>query len=63
MNAANEAAVAAFLANRLSFIGIGELIGRALAQLGGEPAGCWEAVIELDRRTRATCAAWLGGEA
>ncbi len=63
LNAANEAAVAAFLANRLPFTGIGELIGRVLAQLGGEPAGCWEAVIELDRRTRATCAAWLGGEA
>jgi 1-deoxy-D-xylulose-5-phosphate reductoisomerase len=63
LNAANEAAVAAFLANRLPFPGIGELIGRALAQLGGESAGCWEAVIELDRRTRATCAAWLGGEA
>lgn len=60
LNAANEVAVAAFLARRLPFLKIAEIIGRALRQLGSEPAECWEAVIELDRRTRATCAVWLG---
>ena len=59
LNAANEMAVAAFLDRRLSFLGIPELIGRALQHLGGQAAGCWEAVIELDRSTRARCAAWL----
>ncbi len=63
LNAANEAAVAAFLANRLPFPGIAAMIGRALDQLGSEPAGCWEAVIELDHRTRAACAVWSGGGA
>ena len=61
LNAANEVAVAAFLDWRLPFIRLPEVIARALAELGGEPAGCWEAVIELDRRTRASCAAWMEG--
>ncbi|HXF07122.1 MAG TPA: 1-deoxy-D-xylulose-5-phosphate reductoisomerase [Candidatus Acidoferrales bacterium] len=60
LNAANEMAVAAFLERRLPFLGIPELIDRALQRLGGNAAGCWEAVIELDLRTRASCAVWLG---
>ena len=63
LNAANEMAVAAFLDRRLPFVRLPEVIARALAELGGEPAGCWEAVIELDRRTRASCAAWMEGGA
>jgi len=59
LNAANELAVAAFLERRLPFVGIPDLIDRALQRLGDQAAGCWEAVIELDRRTRASCAAWL----
>jgi len=59
LNAANELAVAAFLDRRLAFVRIPELIDRALQHLGGQAAGCWEAVIELDRSTRARCAAWL----
>ena len=63
LNAANEVAVAAFLARRLSFGEIAGVIRRALDRLGSEPAECWEAVIELDRRTRAVCAAAFGGGA
>ena len=59
LNAANELAVAAFLDRRLAFVRIPELIDRALQHLGGQAAGCWEAVIELDRSTRARCAVWL----
>ena len=60
LNAANEIAVAAFLDDRLPFPGIAALIERALQVLGSTPAACWDAVIELDDRTRAACAVWLG---
>jgi 1-deoxy-D-xylulose-5-phosphate reductoisomerase len=51
-NAANEVAVAAFLAGRVPFGRIPELIERALGVLPAAPADTLEAVIQADRRAR-----------
>jgi 1-deoxy-D-xylulose-5-phosphate reductoisomerase len=58
LNAANEIAVHAFLAGRLRFLEIAEVIERALAELGGEPVLSFESLYDADRRARA-----LAGEA
>lgn len=52
LNAANEVAVAAFLAGRLPFTGIAELVAAMLEQLDAGRADTLEAVLSLDRRTR-----------
>ena len=59
LNAANEVAVAAFLAGRLPFTGIADLVARALDRLASHPADALEAVLALDRRTRITAEAEL----
>lgn len=51
-NAANEAAVAAFLGGRIPFGRIAELIERALAAIPATPAGDLAAVRDADRRAR-----------
>ena len=52
-NAANEAAVAAFLAGRLPFLGIAAVVAEALAAAGGEPARDLADLLEADRAARA----------
>src|SRR5438874_376400 len=52
-NAANEAAVAAFLAGRLPFLAIAEVVGDALATAGGAPARDVDDLLEADRTARA----------
>ena len=52
LNAANEAAVAAFLAGKLSFLGICAVVEEALAKLGSEKASSLEEVLALDKRAR-----------
>jgi len=52
-NAANEAAVAAFLDGRLPFLGIAEAVAEALARAGGEPARDLDDLVEVDRAARA----------
>jgi 1-deoxy-D-xylulose-5-phosphate reductoisomerase len=52
-NAANEAAVAAFLAGRLPFLGIGEVVADALSAAGGAPARDVDDLLEADRAARA----------
>jgi len=52
LNAANEVAVHAFLAGRLGFLGIPEVIERALAELPGEPVHSFESLYEADRHAR-----------
>ena len=54
LNAANEVAVAAFLAERLSFTGIAELVAAALAEVPRPRCGTLEEVLALDRRARET---------
>ena len=51
-NAANEVAVAAFLAGRLPFLGIAGVVEDTLAAVGGVPAGDLEELIEADGEAR-----------
>ena len=52
-NAANEAAVAAFLEGRLRFLDIAEVVADALARADGAPARDVEDLLEVDRAARA----------
>ena len=63
LNAANEEAVAAFLAGRIGFLDIEALVRDALEQDGGGPADALEAVLAADAAARARVAARLGGAA
>ncbi len=53
LNAANEIAVHAFLAGRLRFLEIPEVIERTLSELGSEPVHSFESLYEADRQARA----------
>jgi len=53
LNASNEIAVHAFLAGRLRFLEIAEVIERTLAQLGDDPVRSFETLYEADREARA----------
>jgi len=52
-NAANEIAVAAFLAGRLPFLAIPEVVGETLAAAGDNPVRDLDDLLEVDRATRA----------
>ncbi|MFZ2112159.1 MAG: 1-deoxy-D-xylulose-5-phosphate reductoisomerase [Solirubrobacteraceae bacterium] len=52
LNAANETAVHAFLAGRLPFLGIAEVIERTLDVLPGAPIRAFESLYEADREAR-----------
>ena len=52
LNAANEIAVHAFLAGRLPFLGIAEVIERTLDELGSSPVRAFESLYEADRAAR-----------
>jgi 1-deoxy-D-xylulose-5-phosphate reductoisomerase len=52
LNAANETAVHAFLAGRLPFLGIAEVIERTLVALPGGPIRAFESLYEADREAR-----------
>jgi 1-deoxy-D-xylulose-5-phosphate reductoisomerase len=52
LNAANETAVHAFLAGRLPFLGIAEVIERTLSVLPGGPIRAFESLYEADREAR-----------
>ena len=52
LNAANEVAVAAFLAGRLAFTGIAELVETMLERIDAGRADSLETVLALDRRVR-----------
>src|SRR6266568_1124365 len=49
LNAANELAVHAFLAGRLRFLEIPEVIERTLAVVGSQPVRAFESLYEADR--------------
>ncbi len=51
-NAANEAAVAAFLAGRLPFLGIADVVEETLATVGGAPARDLAELTEADAAAR-----------
>jgi 1-deoxy-D-xylulose-5-phosphate reductoisomerase len=54
LNAANEVAVQAFLADRLGFYGISQTIAEVLTLTAGGPADSLEAVLDADERARRT---------
>ena len=51
-NAANEVAVAAFLAGRLPFLGIAPVVEGVLGAADGSPAGDLEELVEADGEAR-----------
>ena len=53
LNAANEAAVASFLAGRIGFLDIAALVERALAEVAAEPLASLGQLEEADARARA----------
>jgi 1-deoxy-D-xylulose-5-phosphate reductoisomerase len=52
-NAANEVAVAAFLAGRLPFLAIAEIVADALSRVDGAPACDVDDLLDADRTARA----------
>jgi 1-deoxy-D-xylulose-5-phosphate reductoisomerase len=52
LNAANEVAVAAFLAGRLPFLGIAETVAETLAAGDWAPAGDLDELVEADKEAR-----------
>ena len=58
-NAANEVAVAAFLQERLPFLGIAELVERALGEIDGAPARDLDELVEADAEARRAAEAVL----
>jgi 1-deoxy-D-xylulose-5-phosphate reductoisomerase len=52
LNAANEVAVAAFLAGELSFLGIAEVVGQTLAALPGRPVRHFSDLYAVDAEAR-----------
>ena len=61
-NGANEAAVAAFLARKIPFLKIGELVTAALDTLPVSPLTCYEDVVRADRAAREFVAGQIAGE-
>lgn len=59
LNAANEVAVEAFLAGRLGFTGIAELVARVRDAEPVEAVRDLETVLEADARARRAAASWL----
>jgi 1-deoxy-D-xylulose-5-phosphate reductoisomerase len=51
-NAANEVAVAAFLAHRLPFLGIADVVEETLARIDGSPARDLDDLVEADATAR-----------
>ena len=52
LNAANEEAVAAFLAGKLDFMGIPAVVEQALERQAAPVCGDVDAVMEIDRQAR-----------
>ncbi|MFQ3786626.1 1-deoxy-D-xylulose-5-phosphate reductoisomerase [Halomonas sp. A29] len=59
LNGANEVAVDAFLAGRLSFLGIGELVAEILEALPVEAGSDLETILAADARSRQGAREWL----
>ena len=59
LNAANEVAVAAFLAGQLRFTQIPELIAEALGRVPNRPLSSIDTCVDIDAETRAIVRGWL----
>jgi 1-deoxy-D-xylulose-5-phosphate reductoisomerase len=62
-NAANEVAVAAFLADRLPFLGISDVVEETLASVEGAPARDVDDLLEADAQARRLAEAQMGAAA
>ncbi|MBF0310777.1 MAG: 1-deoxy-D-xylulose-5-phosphate reductoisomerase [Magnetococcales bacterium] len=62
LNAANEVAVAAFLAGKIPFLGIPAAVERAMSSLDGPGPGSLEELLALDLETREFTSRWIGGD-
>jgi 1-deoxy-D-xylulose-5-phosphate reductoisomerase len=60
LNAANEVAVASFLAKRLGFLDIASLVGEVLARFDPQAPASIDAVLEIDGEARRVAAALTG---
>jgi 1-deoxy-D-xylulose-5-phosphate reductoisomerase len=60
LNAANEVAVAAFLARRIGFLEIAALVARVMDRLGAPPAADLAAVMALDAKARRLAETLIG---
>jgi len=60
LNAANEIAVAAFLAKRIGFLDIAAITAETLAAFAPSPPGTIEDVLEVDRAARETAGGIMG---
>lgn len=61
LNAANEVAVEAFLAERIGFLDIAALVSDCLARISQHSLSCLEDVMETDTAARRLAADWTGG--
>ena len=61
LNAANEIAVHAFLAGRIGFLAIADVIAGTLDRLPGEPIRAFDTLYEADRQARAVAAELVAG--
>ncbi|WP_290538253.1 1-deoxy-D-xylulose-5-phosphate reductoisomerase [Alcanivorax sp.] len=59
LNAANEEAVAAFLAGRLDFMGIPAVVARTLESQAAPACTDVESVMEIDRQARSAACQWI----
>ena len=59
-NAANEVAVGAFLAGRLPFLGVADVVAETLAAVAGAPAGDVAELVEADAEARRLAESRLG---
>lgn len=59
LNAANEEAVAAFLAGKLDFMGIPAVVARTLDSQAAAACTDVESVMEIDRQARSAAAQWI----
>lgn len=63
LNAANEEAVAAFLAGQIGFLAIADVIAACLDAADHQPLRTIEHVFEIDHITRKAARAWIGQRA
>jgi 1-deoxy-D-xylulose-5-phosphate reductoisomerase len=63
LNAANEIAVAAFIAGQVAFLDIDAIVAATLARVASGPVGSLGEVIETDRRARAEARAQITARA
>jgi 1-deoxy-D-xylulose-5-phosphate reductoisomerase len=59
LNAANEAAVAAFLEERIAFWSIQACVAEVMASIPAEPAHTLEQMMDTDRRSRLAADLWI----